>query len=484
MVKVTSVINQALDTEALVVGIFKGQSAPKELDELTYGEIAEDFKTKKFKPELKKLSVYATKQHKKILLVGLGKKEELDLEKIRACAAESSTYLRDKGIKTFTIELFEFKNAYEAAYATNEGVQLSLYNYTKYKTKNADEIKKIDECKIKCDKELQHSVDQAIRRSNVVVSSVFIARDLQNEPSCNKNPEMFANVIKKVAKDSKLSCQILDVKDMKKLGMNLILAVNSGSAYPAKFAILKHKAKSKDTVVLVGKGITFDSGGIQVKPEAGMDDMKFDMSGAAVVLGTLRATSLLKLPVNVVGLMPLTDNMPSGSCYKPGDVYKSMNGKNVEIMHTDAEGRLVLADALAYAEKFKPNVVVDLATLTGACIVALGSEYAGLLSKDEKLSKKLRKSGNKMYERLWQLPMPDEYKEEMKSNVADIKNISTNRREAGAIIGGIFLQEFIKSPWAHLDIAGTAHIAKDKPYKPKGGTGFGVRLLVDFLENW
>ena len=271
---------------------------------------------------------------------------------------------------------------------------------------------------------------------------------------------------------------------MKKLGMSLILAVNSGSAYPAKFAILQHKAKSKKTIVLVGKGITFDSGGIQLKPEAGLDEMKFDMSGGAVVLGTLRAASMLKLPVNVIGLMPLTDNMPSGSCYKPGDVYKSMNGKTVEIMHTDAEGRLILADALAYAKRFKPDAVIDLATLTGACVVALGNEYAGLFSKDDKLAKMLIESGKKTYERLWQMPMPDEYKEDMKSNVADIKNISTTRREAGAITASLFLQEFASYPWAHLDIAGTANISKDKPYKPKGGTGYGVRLLVDFLENW
>ncbi len=261
------------------------------------------------------MSLYASKHHKKILLIGLGKKEDLNLESIRACAGEAAVYLRDKGIKTFTIELFEFKNAYEAAYATNEGIQLALYNYIKYKTKNLNELKKIDECKIRCEKELHGSVEQAIKKSNIVISSVFISRDMQNEPSCNKNPEIFSAIIKKVAKESKMACKILDVKDMKKLGMNLILAVNSGSAYPARFAVLQHKAKSKDTVVLVGKGITFDSGGIQVKPEAGMDEMKFDMSGAAAVLGTLRAASLLKLPINVIGLMPLTDNMPSGSFY-------------------------------------------------------------------------------------------------------------------------------------------------------------------------
>jgi leucyl aminopeptidase len=487
MIKVNSTIvdYKKLNTKALIVGVFESQPSSefKTLNELTEGEIFEEFKDKEFNGEFKKISLFHSKKNpKRILFIGLGKRKEFNKEQARECAGHAVNYLNKINIKSFTIELFNGLKPYDSAYAINEGIQLSQYLFSYYKTINLKKIKHFTEFEIKGLKNNQKDIDKAIKHSNVVINSVCITRDLQNEPSSAKNPDQFVKIIKDSIKGTKLKCKILSLKDIKKLGMNLILAVNKGSAYPAKFAILEHKGKGKETIVLVGKGITFDSGGIQIKPERGLEEMKYDMSGAAVILGTLRAASLLNLPINIVGLMPLTDNMPSGSAYKPGDIFKSYSGKTVEILHTDAEGRLILADALTYAKKYKPSLVIDLATLTGACVVALGNEYAGMFSNNNNLQHELAKAGENTYERLWPMPLVKEYKTELKSTFADIKNLG-ERGQAGAITAALFLEEFVDYPWAHLDIAGTAFIAKDKPYKPKGGTGFGVRLLIDFLEN-
>ena len=258
-----------------------------------------------------------------------------------------------------------------------------------------------------------------------------------------------------------------------------------GSAHPAQFIVLDYAPpRAKQTFVFCGKGITFDSGGISLKPAEKMEQMKYDMSGAATVLGTLKVAATLKLPVRVVGIIAATENLPSGTAQKPGDVLKTLSGKTVEVINTDAEGRLVLSDCLHYAKRYKPDCVVDLATLTGACVIALGSEAIGLFSKDERLVARLNQAGKETHERVWRLPLWDEYAELIRSDIADSKN--AGNREAGATTAAKFLEEFTQGlrRWAHLDIAGTAWTERDKPYIPKGAVGVGVRLLVQLMEHW
>jgi len=266
--------------------------------------------------------------------------------------------------------------------------------------------------------------------------------------------------------------------------MGGLLGVSRGSAKGPRFIIMEmNRNSTRGTVVLVGKGVTFDSGGISIKPSAGMAEMKMDMSGAAAVIGTMQAAARLRLPQHLVGLVPATENLPSGTALKPGDILTHANGKTSEIDNTDAEGRLILADALAYASRYKPDLVIDLATLTGACVVALGNAASGMLGNDEKAMHQLAEAGERVHERVWQLPLYDEYEKLIKSDVADVKNVGG--RWGGASTAAMFLKSFIgKYKWVHLDIAGTAIAEQASDYIPKGGSGVGVRLLIDFLRNW
>jgi leucyl aminopeptidase len=270
---------------------------------------------------------------------------------------------------------------------------------------------------------------------------------------------------------------------MQKLGMGALLGVASGSAQPPKFIIVEYrKGGKKPFIALVGKSITFDSGGISIKPAENMDRMKDDMSGGAAVLGAIRTAAALGLPLNIVGLLPAAENMPGGRAYKPGDVLRTMSGQTIEIMNTDAEGRLILSDALAYACQYKPAMIVDIATLTGACGIALGQEASGMLGTDEKFKQRMREAGNKTGERVWELPLWEEYYEQIKSDIADMKN--TGGRAGGVITAAALLSKFVQEyPWVHLDIAATAWSDKERPYTPKGATGIGVRLLTQFLRD-
>jgi len=307
-----------------------------------------------------------------------------------------------------------------------------------------------------------------------------LTKDLGNLASNICTPTYLAKQAKDLAKAHKLKATVLDEKDMEKLGMGSLLAVARGSEQPAKLIVLEYQglAKKDNPVVLVGKGVTFDTGGISLKPAAEMDEMKFDMSGAASVLGTMLATAELKLPINLIGIIPATENMPSGKATKPGDVVTSMSGQTIEILNTDAEGRLILCDALTYAERYNPKLVIDIATLTGACVIALGNFTTGLLSNDEQLAQELLAAGEQAADKAWQLPLGDDYQELLKSNFADIANIGG--RAAGTITAACFLSRFTKKyRWAHLDIAGTAW----KSGKDKGSTGRPVPLLMQFLIN-
>jgi len=309
-------------------------------------------------------------------------------------------------------------------------------------------------------------------------------RDMISAPSNEMTPSIMAQKAQEVAKRKNVTCTVLDRKKMQELGMNALLAVASGSQEEPKFIILEYSGgRKKDApVVLVGKGLTFDSGGISLKPSDKMEEMKTDMSGGAAVIAALRAAADLKLPLNIVGLVPATENLPDGRAYKPGDILRSYSGKTIEVLNTDAEGRLVLADTLAYSARFRPAAVVDVATLTGACVIALGEEVIGMLGTDEELKREIRNAGEKTGERVWELPLWENYHEQIKSDIADYKN--TGGRPAGTITAAAFLSKFVGDfPWVHLDIAGPAWTTKDKAYIPKGASGIPVRLLVEFLRG-
>ncbi len=368
--------------------------------------------------------------------------------------------------------------------AFTEGFLLGSYEYKTYKNDDSKR-KKLKDLSLINEDCPGKTVNQLISSALEVCESQIFARELVNAPGNELTPAELASRARKSAEKHGYSCTILNKKKIKELKMGGLLAVNKGSVNEPVFLVLEHKPKGAKgkPVVLVGKGITFDTGGISLKPAAGMGDMKGDMGGAAAVIGTLEAAARLNLPVHVVGLVPSTDNMPSGSAQCPGDIITTMAGITVEVDNTDAEGRLILCDALEYAKKFKPAVIIDLATLTGACVVALGDKAAGLMTNHDGLSAELISSGSATFERVWPLPLFDEYAGQIKSDVAEVKNVGG--RNAGAITAGKFLQKFVSDnqPWAHIDIAGPAFLDSPDGYKAKGGTGFGVRLLTDFLIN-
>jgi leucyl aminopeptidase len=333
------------------------------------------------------------------------------------------------------------------------------------------------------DKKTAARGEKVLAQAAVVAEATILARDLANAPGNEIYPETLAARATDSGKRHGFKVTVLGKPEIEKLGMGGVLGVSQGSVRPPRFIIMEHKKSAKKTVVLVGKGVTFDTGGISIKPSANMAEMKMDMSGAAAVIGAMEAAARLDLPLHVIGLVPAVENMPSGSSLRPGDILRHYNGKTSEVDNTDAEGRLILADALGYASQFKPTAVIDLATLTGACVVALGHHATGMMGNDEKVMSVLKAAGETTYERVWQLPMFDEYEKLIKSDVADVKNVGG--RWAGAITAGWFLKKFIgEYPWVHLDIAGTAMLEENGDYVQKGASGVGVRLLVEFLRRW
>ncbi len=370
------------------------------------------------------------------------------------------------------------------AQAVTEGALLGLYSLKTYKT-TEDETDKgqLSELQLLASG-TQPTLAKGVQRGEVIAQAVSLARDLANSPGNDVNPSYLANTAKQIAKKTSLKCKVLSKNDMEKLKMGCLLGVAQGSVQPPVLIMLDHapNGTSEAPVVLVGKGITFDSGGISIKPAASMEDMKMDMSGGAAVLGAMQALAELGHPRRVVGLVPASENLPSGEAVKPGDIIRAMSGKTVEVINTDAEGRLVLADALSYAvSTLKPERMIDLATLTGAVVIALGSHATGMMGTDKEMMSILSDAGEQTAERVWQLPLFEDYSKQIKSDFADIKNVGG--REAGSITGGAFLKEFVADvPWVHLDIAGTAWTHTARPYTPKGATGVGIRLLIDALE--
>jgi leucyl aminopeptidase len=427
---------------------------------------------------------------KRIFLVGLGKRDRLSLESVRRAAARAAKKAEATKSRSLAIVLPSVPNASgaEIAYAVVEGVMLGLYKFDKFFKKEEPRVPLDNVTILEDGDSLRGSsvaeIKDAIAEAETICNATLFARDMENEPSNNKYPEILANWAKEVGKGSGVKVTAFGPKELTANNMIGTISVNQGSVKEARFIIMEYRgAPKKDTppIVLVGKGITFDTGGISIKPAAGMGDMKSDMSGAATVIATLKAASDLKLPVNVVGLVASAENMPSGSAMRPGDVITYANGLSVEVDNTDAEGRLVLADALIWADRYKPKSVIDLATLTGACVVALGHVTTGMMGTDNSMMERLKRAGDETYERVCEMPIYDEYDDLIKSDVADIKNVGG--RWAGAITAAMFLKRFTTYPWVHLDIAGTARSEAASDYIPKGGTGVAVRMLTRMLKE-
>ena len=427
-----------------------------------------------------------------VLLVGLGETAKVDTLVLETLGATLATTLSHAGEKTAVVLVETLKGikikAAEAAAHIGHGAQLRTYRFEKYKAPKKVEDRTVTLEALTLAVPDGVAAKHAFSALEAVSQGVTMARDLGHEPPNVLTPTVMAEATKSLSKLG-VKVQILDEKQMKALGMGSLLAVAQGSATPARMAIMRWngdaKAKDKRPLALIGKGVTFDSGGISLKPGAGMDEMKFDMLGAAAVIGTMKALALRKAKVNVVGLVGLVENMPSGNALRPGDIITAGSGQTIEVLNTDAEGRLVLADVMWYAQKhFKPHTMIDLATLTGAILISFGHEYAGLFTNNDKLAERLTKAGHAIDEPLWRMPLCKTFDKMMDSTIADLRNFSGSR-EAGSCTAAQFLQRFVEKDvaWAHLDIAGTAWIPKDKDLAPKGPTAFGVRLLNRLIAD-
>lgn len=429
----------------------------------------------------------------RVLLLGLGEQKKATIETLRRVAAAAAGRAVEMKVKRVSLALHRpFGDRFDAAAlgrAMTEGAYLGSYRYDEYVSDNGNgRLGSLDVEIVDPDAARIRSLAPGVSTGAVVGLAQSFARTIANRPANVINPPSLA----KMAQDSVrglqgVSCTVFDEKKLRTLGMGGILAVGSGSQSKPRLIVLKYTPARKSaqrlpTVALVGKAVTFDSGGISIKPAQDMDQMKFDKTGGIAVLATIRALAELKLPVNVLGLIPSAENLPSGSSYRPGDIVTTYSGKTVEILNTDAEGRMILCDAIAYAARQKCDVIIDIATLTGACVVALGSFKAGLMSNDDELVGALQKAADESGENVWRLPTGDEYAEEMKSKIADLKNAGS--RWGGACTAASFLQQFVgDAKWAHLDIAGMDVFLKPTEYGCVGGTGFGVRLLTTYLIN-
>jgi leucyl aminopeptidase len=483
-----------IKSEAIILTLFEDSKKMTgdalKIDKLSGGLISELIASRDFEAKPSQVAVIYTRgslPSKRIVLTGLGKQSEFNLENLRAAFASALRHLRDMNIReaaaSINLNLIPGKKD-QVVQAAVEGSLLGLYQYTPYKTVGREDLKDMDELNIVTDAKDFSLVESAVKKARIIADAVYFARDLISAPANEMTPSMMAQKAREIAGRKNVSCKVLDKNKMKEMGMNALLGVASGSNEEPKFIILEYSGGKKNMapIVLVGKGLTFDSGGISIKPAEKMDEMKTDMSGGAAVMGAIMAAADLQLPLNITALIPATENLPGGSALKPGDILKSYSGKTIEVLNTDAEGRLILSDALAYASEYKPQAVVDVATLTGACVIALGDDVIGMLGTDDKLKKEIDSAAKNTGELVWELPLWEKYHEQIKSDIADYKN--TGGRPAGTITAAAFLSKFVGDvPWVHLDIAGPAWTAKDKAYIPKGASGITVRLLVEFLRN-
>lgn len=484
------------ETDTIIVNLFEGVREPGgatgAIDHALDGAVRELIANGDFNGKIGEIAVLYPRGAifaKRVLIVGLGQSKELGLEMVRKAAGKAIQRARELGAKTVAtivhgagvggldLEL--------ATQATTLASLLALYEYDA--AKKTDEQKNVVERLdlVEFDEQKIKAIQQAVRVSEAIAMGVTLTRNLVNMPPNIATPTKMAETAQEIADTYGMNLTVGDRSWAAERGMGAFLAVAKGAGEPPKFIVLEHNREREDldTIVLVGKGITFDTGGISLKPVERMGLMKSDMGGAGAVLGAMKAVGMLDLPLRVIGITPCTENMPDANAYRPSDVITASNGKTIEIISTDAEGRMVLADGLVFAGQYKPKAVIDLATLTGACVIALGQGVAaGLFSNDEPLSEKLLQSSKRTHERLWPMPLWDDYRKAIRTDVADMKN--SGGRFGGVGTSAIFLKEFIDYPWAHLDIAGMALTETASEYTPVGATGFGVRLLVDFLRNW
>ena len=485
--------------DAVALGVFEAEQkgaapelfiAGKRIDEKIGGIIASSIKAGEFTGKQNSVATYHVKgiPAKLVFLVGLGKKKEFEQDFVRQAAGKACCAARELGVKKFAICADSFISgnvkAGDAGKLLTEGAILGLYRFQAYKTQNENAGKEITALHL-LSPENTTSVEKGAEKGEIIASATNITREICNDPGNLAHPKKIAAFAIDAAKKYGFKCHVLGKAEIEKEKMGGLLSVASGSVQPPAFVILEYNnAAGKKPVIIIGKGITFDSGGISIKPAKEMDRMKFDKAGACAILGAFIAAARMKPKINLVGFMPLTENLPSGSAARPGDIVKTRSGKTIEIDSTDAEGRVILADALDYAKKFKPAAIIDLATLTGACVIALGNEASGLMGNDEKLLKLVEQAGDESGERVWRLPMWKAYNEYNNSNVADIKNTGLPGA-GGTIAAGKFLEAFVPEgvPWAHLDFAGTAWNDRPRPHLALGASGVGVRLLAALFEK-
>jgi leucyl aminopeptidase len=476
------------DTSAdtLCVGLVEGEGAPQPLDEALGGRLGRLVDSGEAKASPRKTAILHPEGAvgpARVVTVGLGKRDELTTERVRVAAAVGLGRARDAGAKHLAWAVPEDGDTQAFAGAITEGVLLAAYEFERYKSKkeNRDEGGGVEELEVATGVDAGDAVSQAA----VVTAAQNEARDLQNLPANELTPAALAEHAVGLASGIQpLEAEVLERGRLEELEMGGLLAVAQGSHQEPRLIVMRYDGGGSGRIGLVGKAVTFDTGGISIKPSSKMEEMKMDMSGGAAVIEATAAIARLGLPVNLLTVVPATENMPSGHAVKPGDIIRISNGKTVEVNNTDAEGRLILADGLAYAVSEGAERIVDLATLTGAIIVALGSTYAGLFSNDDPLAAQIAAAGERTGELAWRLPLHPDYKDLTRGKVADLTNVS-DQRKASSAYAASFLEEFVDGrPWAHLDIAGTAWGQDNREYVGKGASGWGVRLLVELVREW
>jgi leucyl aminopeptidase len=464
--------------DALILPLLEdeGTGPYKDIDRALDGLLSRVLASKEFRGEhgeVHLIHTYGKIKPSRVLCVGLGKRDSAGGEKLRQAGGKAASYLHKLGLKSIALSTASIDKLKLKPADFLEGCLLSQYRFTAYKGEwNRQGVRNITVLAKK-------DIKGQIKWIEASASAVHFARDLINTPASDMTPTALARAARSI---KGASVKVIGKKEAERLGMGAYLSVAKGSTEPPKFIVAAYKGKSDPPVVLVGKSITFDSGGLNLKTAEAMDHMKYDMAGGAAVLGVIRAASAMKLPAHLIGILPAAENLPGGSASKPGDVVSTVAGKTVEITNTDAEGRLALADAIGYARRFKPRAIIDLATLTGACPIALGNEAVAMMGNDESLMESIKMASEETHERVWQMPLYDEYKEYIKSDIADLVNYSG--RSGSLVTSAYFLKEFAGNvPWVHLDIASMAWAKEEKPYVPKGATGVGVRLMLNFIES-
>jgi leucyl aminopeptidase len=483
-----------MDTDLLFVPIFEGESLTKAvpgLDEASGGALGGAADRGEF--EGRPYELFLTPlgrpwRASRVALIGAGKAAGFDTERLRKLATAAALAARQRRVRRLAFLTRGGGEPAAAVQAIAEGLALAAFSGDAYKSGERSGPP-VEQSVVLAGEHSDASLQAAVERGRIMGESCNLARDLSNEPSNVLTPSVFADRAAAVAREAGLQVEVLDEDDISRMRMGLLLGVARGSAEPPRVVVIRHtpaNAPARPVLGLVGKGITFDTGGISIKPADGMERMKDDMAGGAAVVGAMRAVSLLGAPISVVGVIPMTENMPGGRALKPGDVITGAGGKTVEVLNTDAEGRLILGDGLWYAQELGATHLVDVATLTGACVVALGRAASGLFGAPDDWVDIVRRTALRAGDRAWPMPLFEEYREQLKSEIADMVNVGG--RPAGACTAAMFLKEFVgETPWAHFDIAGTAWADEQKPWQPKGATGVAVRTLAELAftsQHW